>query len=254
MQRHRFFLPEIPINPNCSITLAPLAHQLHNVLRLGAGDVITLLDGSGDAFPTEIVSLDSRQGMGRVLARERVHTEPAIDLTLYQCALKGARFEWVLQKGTELGVRRFVPVISSRTVVRPARKLRRKYERWKAIMREAAEQSGRGLLPILADPLDWDEAIQNAVGVRLITWEEEHPGFSPPKQAERPGTQPASVALLIGPEGGISPREAATAFGRGWQPLSLGPRTLRAETAAIVALALILHQLGALGGRNLTIS
>ncbi len=247
MQAHRFFLPQVPARLNCAVDLTALAHQLRNVLRLGPGDVITLLDGSGDAFPTQIVALNSQQATGRVLARQLVPSEPAADLTLYQCALKRERFEWVLQKGAELGVRRFVPVVSSRTVVRPAEKLLRKYDRWRAIIREAAEQSGRGRLPTLAHPLSWDKAVQHAVGLRLLPWEEEKhtsPGIA---EALTDWAPSGAVALLIGPEGGIGPHEAASALACGWQSVSLGPRILRAETAAVVALALVLHQAGALG-------
>ena len=241
---HRFFLSDISPKPNCSVDLTPLAHQLRSVLRLEPGSMITLLDGSGTAFHTEIVVLAADRATGRVVAQEPVDCEPGVALTLYQCMLKRERFEWVLQKGTELGVSRFVPVISSRTVVRPAAKLLPKYDRWRAIIREAAEQSRRGRLPILENPLEWEEAVAQGAGERLLAWEEargKDSGF---------GDQLAdsdTVSLLIGPEGGISRDEAAAASDRGWRSVSLGPRILRAETAAVAAASIVLHLAGSLG-------
>ena len=241
---HRFFLPGASAEPNRSIDLTPLAHQLRNVLRLLPGSIITLLDDSGAAYATRIELLDPERASGLVLARETVDSEPGIELTLYQCALKRERFEWVLQKCVELGVRRFVPVISSRTVVRPAARLLPKYERWRAIVREAAEQSGRGRLPLLAEPHSWEEAVRSATGQRLFLWEGAGPNAVGLGDVV---TDAASISLLIGPEGGVSLAEANAAIESGWKPVSLGPRILRAETAAIAAAAIALHQAGELG-------
>jgi 16S rRNA (uracil1498-N3)-methyltransferase len=237
---HRFFLTETPIVPDAAVDLAAIAHQLRSVLRLQPGEQIYLLDNQGSCFLTEIETIDRGQAVGRVLAREAATGEPPVEVVLYQCALKADKFEWVLQKATEIGVTRFVPVISSRTIVRPAEKIRNKYERWQSIMREAAEQSGRGRLPELADPLSWEEAIVRATGVRLLPWEATSPEQG--IDAAIPST-PAPISLIIGPEGGISEDEAAFAFAAGWRAVSLGPRVLRAETAALVAAALSVNKL-----------
>ena len=131
---HRFFLLDQPLASGQIISLAPLAHQLSAVLRLQPPDRILLLDGSGRSFIAEIQSLSRNHGTATLLAEQPCPAEPSIELTLYQCSLKQDKFEWVLQKGTELGVARFVPVISARSVVRPAQVLKRKYERWRAIL------------------------------------------------------------------------------------------------------------------------
>ena len=240
-----FFLKGVNAEPGRLVDLAPISHQLRSVLRLEPGSVITLLDGSGAAFPTRIDSLNAVEATGRVLAKQLVRSEPGLQLTLYQCVLKRERFEWVLQKGTELGVSRFVPVISSRTVVRPAARLLSKYERWSAIVREAAEQSRRGRLPAIEDPLPWREALEQGAGLRLMAWEEARAGGS---GLLREAAGARCISLLVGPEGGISLEEAAAATERGWLPLSLGPRVLRAETAAVAAAAVVLHTAGELGG------
>ena len=241
---HWFFLTGMRAEPDRQVDLAPISHQLRNVLRLGQGSMITLLDGSGAAYPTRIEALDAGLATGRILGKEPVQSEPGMELTLYQCVLKRERFEWVLQKCTELGVSRFVPVISSRTVVRPAARLLPKYERWHTIVREAAEQSRRGRLPILGDPLLWDEALEQGAGLRLLAWEEAGLNCSSLYPAI---TNAVDVSLLVGPEGGISKEEATAAVERRWLSMSLGPRVLRAETAAVAAATVVLHLGGSLG-------
>lgn len=242
--KHWFFLAGMRAEPGRQVDLTPIFHQLRNVLRLERGSVITLLDGNGAAYPTRIESLDAGEATGRVVAKQSVRSEPGMELTLYQCVLKRERFEWVLQKGTELGVSRFVPVISSRTVVRPAARLLSKYERWNAIVREAAEQSRRGRLPTIEDPLLWDEVLDQGAGLRLLAWEEVGGDISG-LYLRIAGAR--EVSVLVGPEGGISQEEATAAAERGWRPISLGPRVLRAETAAIAAATIVLHLAGALG-------
>ncbi len=240
---HRFFLEGMRGEPGARVDLAPLSHQLRSVLRLDAGSVITLLDGSGAAYPTRIESLEKGQATGTVLRSEPALGEPSVELTLYQCVPKGDRFAWILQKGTELGVSRFVPVISSRTVVRPAERLLPKYERWRAVVREAAEQSRRGRLPVVEEPLHWAEALERVRGLGLLAWEEAD-GIRSNWQAEAADSD--AVSLLVGPEGGITKEEAEAAQARGWLPVSLGPRVLRSETAAIAAAALVMHIAGEL--------
>ena len=155
---HRFFLLNHSLAVNQPVDLSPIRHQLHQVLRLQLGDRIVLLDGQGGVFTTQITHLDAKQGTGLILEQTAVTTEPQTHITLYQCSLKADKFEWVLQKGTELGAASFVPVISERSIVRPAAALEKKYNRWQKIVLEAAEQSGRGRLPSLKPPLTLTEA------------------------------------------------------------------------------------------------
>jgi 16S rRNA (uracil1498-N3)-methyltransferase len=247
---HRFFLLDQPLAVGQPVDLTPLAHQLTAVLRVQPGSEIILLDGQGAAFVTEIYTVARRQLTGLIRAQQRVTAEPQVALTLYQCGLKADKFEWVLQKGTELGVAHFVPVVSERTVVRPAGGLRKKYERWRAILTEAAEQAGRGRIPTLHEPQTWAQAVQSASGLRLLPWEEERAlttGLGAILSAvELP---PQQVSLLVGPEGGVSPPEALLAQQAGWQFVSLGPRVLRAETAALAAITIVLERCGELGPR-----
>lgn len=244
---HRFFLSDQTLAVGALVDLKPLAQQLVTVLRLRPGTQVGLLDGNGSCFVTELVSVTRQDVQGHIVAQEHMTTEPATPLTLYQCALKTDKFEWVLQKGTELGVSRFVPVISERTIVRPAAALLKRYGRWQAILKEAAEQSGRGRIPQLAEPQSWTAAVQAATGRRYVPWEgaqNTSPGLGTLLQ---PGSN-EPISLAIGPEGGLSTAEVAVASEAGWQAVSLGPRILRAETAALAGITIIFERLGDLSG------
>lgn len=224
---------------------APVAHQVARVLRLRAGDAITLLDGSGIAYPVHLIGSDDGRVAGRVGAGEPVASEPGVAITLYAAPLKGDHFAYTLQKATEIGAAAFVPVITARTVAGDASEA--KLERWRRIAREAAEQSGRGRVPAVAAPLPFAAAcaVAAAAGPALIPWEGEH---ARPLGAVVRGLAPvAALGLFIGPEGGFAAAEIATAVAAGVVPVTLGPRILRAETAAAVATALALAALGEMG-------
>lgn len=247
---HRFFFTQ-SLQTGQNVDLTALVHQIHTILRLQPGARVVLLDHHGVESVIEIQMLDRQRGSGVVVAQQKAGGEPRAQLTLFQCTLKADKFEWVLQKGTELGVARFVPVIAERSVVRPAAVLLKKYERWRSILREAAEQSGRGAIPELAAPLDWGAALHAARGMRLLPWENTMatPGaltLSATLNGYRctPAGAPPAISLLIGPEGGITAEEAQSAQARGWRLITLGPRILRAETAALAGVALIMAHLG----------
>lgn len=239
---NRFFVPPESFGPGNLVTLDAHARQLHAVLRLQAGARVVLLDGSGDECIAELTEVGTRRAVARVLERRPCAAEPRLQLSLFQCTLKADKFEWVLQKGTELGVARFVPVVSRRSIVRPASALLPKLERWRAIVREAAEQSGRARLPVVAPPLEWGAALAGGAGLRLLAWEgaAQTTAGASMRHAE-------TVSLLIGPEGGLEAAEAAQAQSAGWQVVSLGRRILRAETAAIAGVAALMAAAGELG-------
>jgi len=133
---HRFFLLDTPITPGQIVDLSSISHQLTRVLRSKPGQEILLLDNQNFEYLTEIVTLERRRATGQVLMRQPVHSEPTHRLTLFQCSLKADKFEWILQKGVELGVSAIVPVISQRSVVRPESALLKKYDRWQTILKQ----------------------------------------------------------------------------------------------------------------------
>jgi 16S rRNA (uracil1498-N3)-methyltransferase len=207
------------------------------------GDLIVVLNNSGRAWRVKLTEVGKTAALGKIVGQEQVQSEPELHLTLYQGTLKAQKFEWVLQKGTELGVSRFVPLICHRSVVRENTALAKKEDRWQRIIREAAEQAGRGKLPHLAPAIPFDQAVRHtcAAPLRLMLWEEAAgPGL---KTALR-GVTANRVALFIGPEGGFTPEEAAAAQQAGFHVVKLGPRILRAETAGLAAAAAIMYELG----------
>jgi 16S rRNA (uracil1498-N3)-methyltransferase len=239
---YRFFVPPASFSGDKVRVLdAELAHQLSRVLRLMPGDRVMMLDGQGDACEVELIELARDLVAGRVLRREPA-AEAVISVTLYVALLRPERFEWVLQKCTELGARRFVPVHFARSL--PAdRADGRKVERWQRIIREAAEQSCRGRLPELSASLGFADACAeaSAAALPIILWEGEAPPLR--ELLRRPGPPPATVAILSGPEGGIAHEELTAAEARGIMRASLGSRILRAETAPIAAAAAIYYEL-----------
>ncbi|MGL4648177.1 MAG: RsmE family RNA methyltransferase, partial [Caldilineaceae bacterium] len=171
---HRFFVSPGSLRAGALITLDEHAHQLHSVLRLQGGAALLLLDGSGLEYEATLTAVASRHAAAQVGASRPSPGEPRLQVALYLCTLKADKFDWVLQKGTELGVSRFVPVVSRRSVVRPASALASKLPRWQAIVREASEQSRRGRLPLVEAPLEFDAAVAKPTGSnpRWIAWEE----------------------------------------------------------------------------------
>ena len=244
--RHRFFIPPESISQGQVAFDTALTHQLRNVLRLRPGAHVTVLDNSGQEYEIELTQVRRDGAMGHVCAQQVVQTEPNLSITLYQSMLKGERFEWVLQKGTELGVSAFVPVLSKRAVARDTQRIEKKRPRWERIIREAAEQSHRGRLPALNAPALFTEACQQSTqnhALSLIPWEEATEN-SLANVLRALGRRPARVGLFIGPEGGFDPNEIVLAQGTGLQVTTLGPRILRAETAALVAVTIIMSEMG----------
>ncbi len=239
---HRFFVQPEQIRGDDVTVVGDQARQMARVLRLGRDDDIIVLDGLGQEYSVTLTAVSAERVTGRVQRVQPAAGEPNVALTLYQALLKRDKFEWVLQKATEVGVVRIVPVVTQRTLVQDTRLKANKVARWQKILMEAAEQSRRGVVPTLAEPLAWKEALADAsaADLTLIAWEE---GDLPLKQVLISAEAPHSVALLIGPEGGFSAEEAQQVAASGGQIVSLGARILRTETAAVVASALVLHEL-----------
>ncbi|MFZ1508102.1 MAG: 16S rRNA (uracil(1498)-N(3))-methyltransferase [Anaerolineae bacterium] len=246
---HRFFVTPTAIHGEAVTLAAETAHHLREVLRLGPGAEIMVLDGSGREYRVSITH-QSRSGVeGRILSQTPALGEPRTQITLYQATLKGEKFEWLLQKGTEIGISRFVPLLTQRCVTHDRASLSKKEGRWRRIIQEAAEQARRGRLPALAAPLDLVDACQEAArqaDLILFLWESApgH-GLKPALQAWRSSAAASGrISLFVGPEGGFSEGEAALAAASGACLIGLGPRILRAETAGLAAGAAILYEMG----------
>ncbi len=255
---YRFFVPPDAIQGIAvQIDDAALAKQLSTVLRLGAGDAVTLLDNSGWEYSVSLEEINRKQIRGIVMERTLACTEPRLRLRLYVALMRAERFEWVLQKGTELGVAAFVPVVCERSKVDEIAQIKdAKLQRWQRIVTEAAEQSRRAVLPVLEPAMLFATACEHAA--RCTQAALLHPegtrgdGAGSLRSIALPvvdgeGGDPDTVAVLSGPEGGFSPDELRTAQRYGVRLATLGPRTLRAETAPIAATAALLFACGDLG-------
>jgi 16S rRNA (uracil1498-N3)-methyltransferase len=214
------------------ITEPDMLHQLRNVLRFRAGDSLILVDGKGQEAAAKITKLSASGAEFAIGRVHRVDAEPAVFATLYAAVLKRENFEWAAQKAAEVGVKNIVPLITERTV-----KLNANLPRLEKILKEAAEQSGREAAPAISAPRPFDEAVRNAAGNdENLFFDRSGEDFDRQRLLKV-----RRIGVWIGPEGGWSARELASARASGFCVSSLGKLTLRAETAAVVASYLACH-------------
>ena len=215
------------------------AHHCRHVLRLRDGDTVNIFDGRGHEAQCAIAKIPNQAVQLNVLTQT---STPALRcrITLAQAVPKKS-MDLIVQKATELGVTAIVPVLSERTIVRideDAAKL----DRWREIALESCKQCGNNWLPVIEPPRKATEFFANAGKFDLKLIASLQPGAQPLKQI-LPAQMPASVLVLIGPEGDFTPAEISEARNAGCLPLSLGPLILRAETAAIYTLSILHHEL-----------
>ncbi len=239
---HRFFLDPSNILGNTVAFPASTSRQIFRVLHLAVGDLCLVLDNQGFEHTVKLSIVNSAEVSGDVLETHPA-IEPVVKVEMLLSLTQREKFEWMLQKCTEIGVSSFQPVISRRSLVQSKEDCLGKYDRWNAILKEAAEQSGRGKIPVLLPPLTLVEACRQTVradALCLVPWENESDTSLKQVLLSR---KPARAALLIGPEGGFAVEEIQQAQEIGFQPVTLGKRILRMETAAIVSAALVLYEL-----------
>ena len=204
-----------------------IQHQLKNVLRSKSGEKIILFDGTGYDFISEF----DGKGGAKIIERAFNRSEPDRKIFLFQSFLKKDKMEWVFGKGTELGIFEFVPVLSERSIKKDFNK-----ERSRKIIKEAAEQSGRSILPNIQNVLDFKKALEFVRGARMT-------GVIADINSKRHISETVkdqAIALFVGPEGGWTEEEISEAKESGFKAVNLGRTTLRAETAAIVASVFLL--------------
>ena len=257
---HRFFVSPDTFERQPVVLTGDQAHQVRRVLRMRLGERAVLLDGRGWAYEGLLIAVNDADVRFQVSQRWQESGEPRTQITLLQAVLKGERFGWVLQKGTEVGVSAFMPVICERNVVDDMEAIEDKRERWERIIQEAAEQSGRAFLPQLLPAQLFQQAAQpglltNGAGasppLRLMLWEGEKEASLSDTLTGCNFASGARIQVLIGPEGGFTEEEVRLARSYGIRTITLGPRILRADTAGVVAAAIILHEAGEMGGTEL---
>ena len=235
MRIPRIYVPQ-PLRPGREVELPIQAGEhIARVLRLDRGHPVRLFNGDGGEYAGELSSLAKRSVMARVLQSAATpDRESPLRITLGQGIARGEKMDWVLQKATELGVARIVPLITDRTEVKlDAERAERRLSHWEAVIASACEQCGRNRLPELGEPVrlaDWAAGLGEESGLRLALDPHGDTGV-------RDLVVGTIATLAVGPEGGLSEHDLATLDQAGFRGLRLGPRILRTETAGLAALA-----------------
>lgn len=239
----RIFLPPEDISSDIVTVTGDQARHLALVLRVKPSDMISVLDGSGYEYECRIASVHKKEIKAEVIGKVPYSAESPISITLAQSISKGERMDIAIQKSTELGAIRIIPVITERSQVKHTHKV----ERWRKIALSAAQQSGRDKVPDIDEPTRLEEFLGSIPpgSSGIIFFEEKRErnlkkvlsGFKGIKE----------ITILIGPEGGFTKEEVVAASEKGFIAASLGPRILRTETAPITALSIIQYELGDMG-------
>ena len=245
VQMSRYFVKNNQMDSG-RITIAGEDYQhLKKVLRAVKGDVITVCCDGTD-FLAEIEEIGNDSIFSRIINQERNTTEPDLKVTLYQGLPKSDKMEFIIQKCVELGVTEIVPLITERCIskINTDKDSRSKISRWQKIALEAAKQCNRGIVPMIGEPLKFEEAVLLASkkDLSIIPYEKESAiGFRGiAAQCDRV----FDASIFIGPEGGFTEQEIQLAESRNIKKITLGPRILRTETAGMVALSLMMYELG----------
>lgn len=240
---HRFFIDNDNIKKGGIIITDENVNHISRVLRLKERDKIILCDGKGTDYIVSIDSMDKYAVRTTILYKEPSVGESNLDMVVYQGIPKSSKMDFIIQKCTELGVNRIVPVINTRTVVKLATEKEElmKVERWQRIAKEAAKQSGRGKIPVIDMPMTFENAINEAVSKDLVLMPYELEKNNTLKEVIR-GKNPNSVGIFIGPEGGFEGDEVQFALCKNVITVTLGNRILRTETAGLVILSCIMYE------------
>lgn len=219
----RFFTPQ-PLTPGEFVLDGPEAHHLATVRRFAVGDRITLFNGDGREYPAEILSLGRKSVALTILRADEVNRELPFSLIVASALPKGDRADFLIEKLTELGVTRFVPLITARSIVQP------KVEKYERMVIESSKQCGRNVLMQIAAPTMWKDFVRSELPTqRFVLHTEDGTPIGKGQEA----------VAAIGPEGGFTDEEIALAVAVGWQHATLGPRVLRVETAALAVASVL---------------
>ena len=251
MSKHRFYVPPKQIiDGNVFIRGTDVWH-INKVLRLSKGDQVLVFDGTGREYRVSLGKRKAREILGTVVEQWEQHTESPLQLTLIQGVPKANKMDLIVQKASEIGVNVIIPLQTERSELREKQKKLagekafQKLERWLRIGIEAAKQSCRTAIPQITSLMNVEEFLAQSLSadIKLLLWEEEQENslkaflhrYSDPVQ---------SAAVVVGPEGGFTREEADQFLSHGYQPVSLGKRILRTETAGLVVLGILQYEYG----------
>jgi 16S rRNA (uracil1498-N3)-methyltransferase len=235
LARRRFFIDAI--RNGAAELRGEDAHHLTRVLRVEPGQRYEISDNRA-AYLAEIAEARGDRVVFRVI-EPIISTELPVRITLLASLIKFDRFEWMIEKATELGVARILPVETARSEKGLFAASRKRADRWTRIARESSQQSRRVSVPEILPAVRFEQALTGPADYRFVLEETTAPPLLRALPANR--SQPAHAALMTGPEGGWTDEERQKAAAAGWQPVSLGPQLLRAETAATAAIAIVMN-------------
>ena len=241
---HTFYVPPPQILTHTATITDSEQHHLRNVLRLTPGATIRIIDGQGNIYIAELLDTGTNHGSSdaQILSHE-FHARVPPSLTLFQGLPKNDKMELILQKTTEIGITQIVPIHSEHALQKPSQN---RYERWHRVVISATKQCQRAWLPELCDPQTFTASLTQlekfSRSLILNPQIEQAPQAQHIKTVLREISQPASIALFVGPEGGFSKQEITAAIESGCTPVTLGTNILRTETAAIVAVAITAYE------------
>lgn len=235
----RFFVA--PFSGDTALLTGQEAHHVARVLRMRVGEELILCDGEGTDYHCRILSLNEGSVQVQVLHRCPSRSEPTVAVTVYQGLPKSEKMDWIVQKCVEIGAVRIVPVAMARSVVRlTAAEGAKKQARWQKIAASAAEQSGRGRVPAVAEPISFSQLTGAVASEFAVTLYE---GGGAPL-SRMIGTHTRQLSLIVGPEGGLEADEVEKLKAAGSAVATLGPRILRCETAPLVAVSVAMQLTG----------
>ena len=242
---HRLFVDPHYIEEEQVVLLGEPLRKVRTVLRMVPQETLTILDGLGLEYSCRIVSISSKQGLLEIIQKKDALGEPARKVHLGQALPKSDKMTFVIQKAVELGVAAVHPFVSRRSVPRyAAGKQSRRVERWRKIALESAQQSGRGLVPTVNEPVDFTTILSRSFsnGANLIL----HQGKMSKtlRKTLCDASTKDSLFILVGPEGGFDPEEVMLAGKHGFEAVNLGKRILRTETAALTFLSIAQYEFG----------
>jgi 16S rRNA (uracil1498-N3)-methyltransferase len=243
-----FFIEPDTIRSNQITITGPLCNHLVASLRIKTGEKLWFAKPGGPRYQAQVTQAAGDSLRASIISELPCPAAPGLQITLGIALVKNEHLEWAIQKATELGVSRLVPLVTRRSVVRPpVGRTSNRLTRWQTVAREAAQQSMRWEIPEVTQPVPFASwCAQHAhADVRLLLWENPQAAVLRDQLHGRP--RPRSVVLAIGPEGGFEAEEVSTAKQQGFEVVSLGPRILRTESAALAALSILQYEWGDLG-------
>ena len=240
MSSPTFYIPPERINGDSAVMTGDELRHARLTLRLGSGDTIRIVDGEGESWQALIKSMGKEEGTLTLSGRE-VEPSPSFKLTIAMGIVQGERFDWAIQKGTELGASAFVPLLSERTEV-SLKHIQKRLSRLERIIVSACKQCGRARFPTISDPVPLMELDTSPYDLSVVFWEEE--AVKNLKEVAEGIDPPGSCLMVIGPVGGLTVEEVGLLKEKGCIVAGMGSRVLRTETAVTVGAALLQYLWG----------